>query len=95
MSETGEGSQSVSDNALRILLQKLDSISVTLKDTQMRVQILEEEKTKSTPHSNNNKEEPPWQLLAAGKDQDQVTENSLNSRSIPERDWSHTSQAVL
>ena len=43
MDETEDQIPQVSDNALRVILQKLDSMAATIKDTQMRVQNLEED----------------------------------------------------
>ena len=44
MSDNGAEPAQISDSALRIIMQKLDSMSSTIKDTQMRVQKLEEDK---------------------------------------------------
>ena len=70
MSGQGGSNPLVSDSAMRILLQRFDAITATLKDTQMRLQKLEEDKAEAsvqTALNKNNAEivappERPWMI---------------------------------
>ena len=71
MSQTSEPPQPLGENAVRTILQKLDSISATLRDTQMRVQRLEEERRQFIPVPEvpgpsviPELEEKPWQMAS-------------------------------
>ena len=82
----------VSDNALRVIMQKLDSITSTLKDTQMRVQKLEEDKVTASlqavplpnPIQDGELADRPWQMRPERKVSEE--ERSVDtSRVAPER----------
>ena len=85
MSEQGTSNQSVGDSALRVILQKLDSIQATLQDTQLRVQHLEDEKAQATTQTTNEPLEKPWAIQASGKDLDQVSESMIPALGTPEQ----------
>ena len=85
MSEQGTSNQSVGDSALRVILQKLDSMQATLQDTQLRVQHLEEEKAQATTQTTNEPLEKPWAIQASGKDLDQVSESMIPALGTPEQ----------
>ena len=48
MIDQGTSTQPIYDPTLRVILQKLDSVTSILKDTQMRVQKLEEDKDEAS-----------------------------------------------